>query len=136
MYNKADIGKMCSTISSVKWADTLKDKTPDQMVDLFQDKFIATMNTYIPNKNITIKESDAPWVTPEVKSFLRKNRRVFKKWIDRGRPPDGKDIVTKTQCETNKIISNAKKKYTSDMVTKFVTPVQDQNVSGLPSKSY
>ena len=76
----------------------------------------------IPNKKITINERDAPWVTPEVKTALCRNKRVFKKWIDRGRPEEGKASVNQTQRETNKIILNGKKKYATDLGEKICNP--------------
>ena len=39
------------------------------------------MKSFIPNKIVTINERDAPWVTPEVKYVLIKNKRVYKRWV-------------------------------------------------------
>ena len=78
------------------------------MVDIFHTKFFDIMYSCIPNKNTIINERDAPWITPEVKTALRKNKRVFKKWIDRGRPEEGKALVNQTQRETNKTILERK----------------------------
>ena len=66
------------------------------------------MNSFIPNQIVTMNERDAPWFTPQVKSALKKNKRVYKKCVDRGRSPIGKTLVNQTQCNTNKIIANAK----------------------------
>ena len=71
-YNKANTDKIRSTLSSIDWIGLFKDKCPDIMVDLFQSKFLATMNSFIPNKIVIMNERDAPWVTPQVKSALKK----------------------------------------------------------------
>ena len=92
------------------------------MVDLFQTKFLATMNSFIPNKIVTINDRDAPWVTPEVKTILRTNKRVFKRWIHRGRKPSERVIVNQTQCVTNTTINNAKSKYLTNLGNKICDP--------------
>ena len=92
------------------------------MVDLFQTKFLATMNSFIPNKILTINDREAPWVTPEVKTVLRKNKRVFKRWIHRGRKPSEREIVNQTQCATSKTIRNAKSKYLTNLGNKICDP--------------
>ena len=51
----------------------------------------------IPNKTITVNDKDAPWVTPEVKSAIRRNDRTYKRWKDRGKPPTGKRHVQDIQ---------------------------------------
>ena len=114
-YNNSDVLQISESLSSIDWHLIFKDKTADEMVDLFQTKFLATMNSFIPNKILTINDRDAPWVTPEVKTVLRKNKRVFKRWINRGGKPSERTIVNKTQCVTNKTISNAKSKYLTNL---------------------
>ena len=91
-------------MSSTNWSSLFTDKSPDEMVDLFQDKLKAIMASHIPNKIKTFNERDAPWITPEVKTAIRKNKRVFKKWSANGRQSGDRSIVTNTQRETNKKI--------------------------------
>ena len=75
-YNKADVNTIRSSFSTIDWITILNDLSPDQMVEIFNTKFFEIMYKFIPNKQITVRESDAPWITPEVKSALRKNKRV------------------------------------------------------------
>ena len=121
-YVKSDVLEIRHCLSSIEWHVVFKDKTPDEMVDLFQTKFLAIMNSNIPNKIVTINDRDATWVTPEVKIVLRKNKRVFKRWIDRGRKPSEKALLNQTQCATNKVIANAKSKYLTNLGNKICDP--------------
>ena len=102
----------------MNWNILFTGKSPEQLVDILQKLFLELMNKFIPNKIKKINYKDAPWVTPAVKTALRRNKRVFKKWIERGRILDEKERVNKIQYETNKIIINAKNKYTSDLAKK------------------
>ena len=121
-YNKADVNMIRSTFSSIGWIGIFNDLSPDQMVEIFNTIFFKIMNNFIPNKQITIRESDAPWITSEVKSALRKNKRVFKKWVDRGRSQEGRALVSQTQRETNKIINDTKTKYASELGDNICNP--------------
>ena len=121
-YNKSDILQIRKSLTLIDWHGVFKDKTPDNMVDLFQTKFLATMNSFIPNKIVTINGRDAPWVTPEVKTVLRKNKRVYKRWVFRGRKQSEKALVNQTQCATNKIITNAKSRYLTNLGNKICDP--------------
>ena len=71
-YNKAYINMIRSSFSSIDWTSIFNNLTPDKMVETFNTNFFEIMNTFIPNKQIIIRESDAPWITTEVKSALRK----------------------------------------------------------------
>jgi len=121
-YNKADANMIRSSFSTIDWIGTFKDLSPDQMVEIFNTKFFEIMNSFIPNRKITVRESDAPWITPEVKSALRKNKRVFKKWVNRGRSLEGRALVSQTQRETNKIINDRKNRYASELGDKICNP--------------
>ena len=51
------------------------------------------MEYFIPNKVVTIDDKDAPWITPEVKQMLRKNKKAFANWIKKGRNPINRDNI-------------------------------------------
>ena len=36
---------------------------------------------FVPNKLITIKEKDAPWITPEIKRILLEKAKEYKKYV-------------------------------------------------------
>ena len=75
-YDKAGFNKIRLTLPSIDWVKIFKDISPNQMVEIFHTKFLEIMNYCIPNKNVTINESDAPWVTPDIKTALRKNKQI------------------------------------------------------------
>ena len=70
-YYKANISQIRESLSLINWHFLFSDKNSDQMCELFQDKFLQIMNSFIPNKIATINEKHAPWVTSEVKTALR-----------------------------------------------------------------
>ena len=118
-YNKANVSQIKIDLSQFNWELLFQNKSTNHMVELFQSKFLATMENHIPNKTIIIDSKYAPWITPSVKTALRRNHCVFKKWVKRGKNPIEKARVHQIQSETNTIINNAKAKYTNDLGDKI-----------------
>ena len=71
---------------------------------------------------MTFYDKDAPWITPAVKSAVKRNKRVYKKWVQRGRISEEKAHVNYVQKETNNIIKLAKKAYIDDLSKKNCDP--------------
>ena len=46
------------------------------------------MSRNIPNKVITCNDKDAPWITTEIKTAIKRNAIVHRKWVLRGRIPE------------------------------------------------
>ena len=106
----------------------MPEKNVDDMVSILTDKLLSIMSDNIPNKVITVNDKDAPWVTPEVKRAIKRNRRVFDRWKGRGRPIGGRALVQQVQIETNNIIETAKESYTKDLGKKLCNPKSGSNV--------
>ena len=83
------------------------------------------MNSFIPNKIVTISDRDASWVTPAVKTALRRNKRIYKIWIRRGKNQRDRES---TQLQTNKVVRQAKSKYLYDLSNKLKDPTNGQKV--------
>ena len=92
------------------------------MVCIFSDSFLNIMNGNIPNKIVNINDSDAPWVTPEVKSAMRRNEKMYEKLVKKGINPTTKGKTSKSQALTNRIVSQAKIKYINDLGHKICDP--------------
>ncbi len=109
-YNGADFEQIRQEITSVHWDTSLQGKNVNQMVDDFTSIFKDIIGINIPYKNAVINDRDAPWVNHVIKMCIKKNHRVYRRWVKRGRPLDGVQNVKYVQKETNSIIRNAKKK--------------------------
>ena len=48
---------------------------------VFTDTLLEILSRHISNKIITCNDKDAPWITPNVKSAIRRNSRVYRKWV-------------------------------------------------------
>ena len=92
-YDQANVPSIKNNIGSVNWEELFAGRSVDDMVSILTDKLLSIMSDNIPNKIITVNDKDAPWVTPEVKRSIKRNRRVFDRWKGRGRPKEWRAYV-------------------------------------------
>ena len=81
------------------------------MALVFTDTVLDIFSKNIPNKTVTCHDKDAAWITPQVKSAIKRNSRIYYKWNKRGRRPEERAKVTEVQDKTNKLIQQAKTYY-------------------------
>ena len=93
---------------------------------IFTDVVLGIFAKHINNKIITCSNKDAPWITPAVKSAIRRNSRVYRKWVKRGRKPEDHENVREVQNMTNKLIRGAKKIYYENLGNKLSDPQTGQ----------
>ena len=77
------------------------------------------MNKHISNKIITCNDKDTPWITPKMKTAIKRNSRVYRKWVNRGRNPATHINVQEVQNSTNTLIREAKFAYYDKLGAKF-----------------
>ena len=68
---------------------------------LFTDVFLDIMRNDILSKIITCNYKDAAWITPEIKTVINWNSRVYKKWVRRGRALGELDKVREVRNVTS-----------------------------------
>ena len=127
-YDQADVPSIRNSIISVNWGDLFAGRGIDDMVSILTEKLLRIMSDNIPNKIITINDKDAPWVTPDVKCAIKRNKRVFDRWRGRGRPEVGRVLVRQVQIETNSVIDSAKELYIKDLSDKLCNPKSSNNI--------
>ena len=69
------------------------------------------MYKHISNEIITCNDKDAPWITPQVKTSIKRSTRVYRKWVKRGKNPGKYKNVREVQNISGKLINQAKKIY-------------------------
>ena len=72
---------------------------------------LEVMSRNIPNKVITCNDKGAPWITNEVKTTIKRNARVYRKWVITGRIHEERGDIRSVQNGTYRISKNAKKNF-------------------------
>ena len=81
------------------------------MVSIFNEKFLSAISDNIPNRLNTVNDNDCPWVTNGLRTAIKRNHRVYRKWVLKGRNEMTRNHVREVQKETHKMIKQAKKNY-------------------------
>ena len=108
-YDKADFVTIMKSIGMFHWQEHLDKITcPNEQVRLFNEILLNIYCTYIPNQVKTIKPREAPWITHNVKKFLRKKNHAYKTFVRNGQPSDKLEGIQKMISDGAKMIEDAK----------------------------
>ena len=89
-YNNADIDALHDKLRCVDWYAVFSGLDVNMMVKTFTDLVLTAITDAIPNKLITCNSNGLSWITPEIKTAIRRKHRVYKKYVSRGRKIDEK----------------------------------------------
>ena len=81
---------------------------------------MSVMSRFIPNKIITCNDKDPPWISPDIKTAIKRKHRVYNKYVRRR--PDEWDNVRLIQNDTSKMITIAKDNYFATLGRKLSDP--------------
>ena len=121
-YKTAKIDLIRKELLNTNWQSLFLDLNANEMSLVFTDTLLSIFSRHISNKIIICNDKDAPWITPKVKSAIRRNSRVYSKWVRRGRKPNDHDKVREVQNLTNKLIRDAKQSYYEKLGNRLSDP--------------
>ena len=111
-YDLANVTAIKNIIEMFLWKDTLSDiACPNQQVKCLNETLLNIFSNFIPNKIITVRPREAPWITQSIKNFIRKKNRAYKTFIRNGQPEDRLEAITNMIAHGSKLIEDAKDKY-------------------------
>ena len=108
LLSNVKYGQMRVDLRQVNWHELFLNLNASEKYLLFTDVFLEIMRNDILNKIIICNYKDAAWITPEVKTAFKRNSRVYKKRVRRGRMLGELDKVREVTNATNKFIRRAK----------------------------
>ena len=98
------------------------DLTADEMTNKFTILIMDLMHRFIPNQMIRCDDRDPPWITPKLKTAIKRKHRVYNKYVNRGRKPDEWEYVRQVRNETSAMITNSKDDYFAELSHKLSNP--------------
>ena len=108
---KSNISAIRQKLSKIDWQSLFFKLDVNEMALVFTDTVLDIFSNDIPNKIITCHDKDAAWITPQVKTAIKRNTRVYCKWNKRGRKPEEHAKVIEVRNQTSKLIAEAKNSY-------------------------
>ena len=125
-YKSAKTDLIRKDLLNTNWPNLFTSLNVNEMALVFTDVLLNILSKHIDNKIITCKNKDAQWITPAVKSAIRRNSKVYRKWVKRGRKQADHDYVREVQNHTNKMIRGAKQLYYKNLGNKLSDPQTGQ----------
>ena len=77
-YNNGNYDLLRNKALTTDW-ESLKDRNIDTYAQNISNSILKIASECIPNKCITVKPSDPPWITSVLKRQIRKRRRAYRK---------------------------------------------------------
>ena len=121
-YKTAKTDIIREKLTNLNWQDLFFNLNGHEQALVFSDTFLDIVATHIPNKIITCNDRDAPWITPVVKTAIKRNSRVYRKWVNRGKNLHDHAKVREVRNSTNKLIKEAKLAYYTNLGNKLSDP--------------
>ena len=80
-YNLADFDKYCHVLTNSNLEEKLQQTTDiDQNTKEVTETIIYAADQAIPNRYVTIRPTEHPWITCHIKNLIRKHKRNFRKF--------------------------------------------------------
>ena len=108
-YKTAKTDLICNDLKkNTNWHDLFFNLNVNEMNLVFSVRLMEIFSKQISNKIISCNDRDAPWITPKLKTAIKRNVRVYRKWVKRGRNENDHNNVREVQNTTNRLIREAK----------------------------
>ena len=110
-YDKVDFNSIRKSIVMFPWQRTFEEVThPDDQVKILNEVLVNIFSKYVLNELKKIKPQQVPWITPSIRSFLRKNH-AFKSFIKKGQPHNLLEGIQSMTTQASSFVEDAKLKY-------------------------
>ena len=122
-FNRANLNSIKKAISDFPWETRLNSLySPNQQVCLLNKTILNIMSNFVPNEEKTIRPSEPPWFTNNVRRRLKKHNKIYKKFKINGFKDEDKLTLEQNKIEINKISHNTKEKYLVNEGFKLADP--------------
>jgi hypothetical protein len=77
-YNHGDYDLLRRKVNNINWHDIINDDIDNYALN-FSNTIIELTSKCVPNKTVTIKPDEPPWITNEIKKNIRARKRAYRK---------------------------------------------------------
>ena len=85
LFDMGDYQTFSNDLMDTDW-NSLKSDDIDTYAENITDRITFLTNKHIPNKMITVRKTDPPWLTNNIKKLLRKKKRLYDKYKKSNNP--------------------------------------------------
>ena len=118
-YKNANKNSIITAINNFDWEKAFSNVSIHGQVEILNNTILNIFSNYIPNKIITINDSDPPWMTDNIKSRIKLKNTIFYSYIRCGRKQEDYLKLQNARTDLTNLISNAKENYYTRLGTKL-----------------
>ena len=122
-YDDGDYGQLRQLIQEFNW-QSLKNDDINVYAENVTNKILELCELAIPNKTITVRPSDPPWISGHIRRLIRRRKRAHRK-AKRLDTPESWRKFRKLRNEANKAIKSANQ----DLKDKSANKLKSDNIS-------
>ena len=98
-------------MSEVDWENYLLGTTVHHKDACLTDSIFNICRNFVPNKLISIRDKDAPWMTPELKSLILEKAKIYKRYVKKGRKAQDYQCLRESISRCRSAIYEANEEY-------------------------
>lgn len=129
LFNQGDYVSYRNSLNSIDWEELLSDSDIDTNVKRFNETIIKHARNNIPNKIVTIRKSDPPWMNNEIRTLIRRRKRLHS-IAKRTDHPDKWTEFRKTRNHCIRTVRNARDDYYKKL-SKNISECNDSRNGGI-----
>ncbi|VDI21638.1 Hypothetical predicted protein [Mytilus galloprovincialis] len=128
LYDRGDYDLFRRMLSDVNWNDFIESSNNvDVLVERFSELLIDFASKAIPNKNITVRKTDPPWMNNYIRRTIRKRNRIYKK-AKKANSPENWLQFRRSRNKTVNVIRNEKTKFYDKLIGKLRTTMSSTKI--------
>ena len=103
-YNRANEKGIYDSCKGFDWRSSIASRPAEEANEFFDETLINICKNYIPHEDKTIRPEDPPWITQACKNFYNNYKRKFRRFVDRGSPPEQKTYLDSLKNEYTQLL--------------------------------
>ena len=84
-FSRANIQGIRQAISGIDWDKSFSNVNVNDRVIFVTECILNVFYNFVPNKMITVRNKDAPWMTPEIKKMILDKAKIYRRYVKKGR---------------------------------------------------
>ena len=120
LYDKGGYESYRNLLSVVDWDGIFRNDDIDIITNTITNTILDAANKTIPNRYITVKKDNPPWITAKIKKYICRKNRIHKK-AKKTNTIGQWEKFRKIRNKCNKLILNAKQSYFDKISEKINT---------------
>ena len=125
-YNRANERAIYEACKSFDWRLSLNTLNAEEAVNFFDETLTNICKNYIPHEDKLFKPKDPPWITNASRNLYSTYKRKFKRFVNRGCPPEQKECLDSLKIEYSESVSLEKDKYLKKLGDQVSNPQTGQ----------